>query len=214
MADDASVFLRRRAGRPRGPLVLANPDNDSDQEAPDNRSLQRPLATSFNPPPLPSPMSHSPYSEQSTLPPALYPQMSTSYPPAVPFNHIIPDPPSNNYSARSNPSNPSLSSPSGSSSPAIESTPPPSTPGHIASPESANTIAAERQNGTYVDHVAETRQLNGGRMSMMDRIRSPFTKRQSPVRSTFVSSLISSRFDRLTVAHHNNEWLLYFSNQS
>lgn len=208
MGDDASsiTFFRRARGR-RGPLVIVNPDNDSDQESHD-----RPHHNVYRPNPLPSPSVHSPFSETIVLPSNVshsHGQASISYPPARPLFPIMPDPPPN-YPIRSNPSNPSLSSPSGSSSPAVESTPPPSTPGNMASSESNATVTSERQNGTHNDHGADTRQPNSGRMSMMDRLKGPFIKPQKygGSRPSTVSHLFFLAHDLnqtwfLIVAHHH-----------
>ncbi|THH09471.1 hypothetical protein EW145_g1989 [Phellinidium pouzarii] len=163
MAEDtqSSILGRRRVRR--GPLVVTNPGNDSDEDArgwPGHRSSPR------NPQPLPSPSSHSPYSEQSSLP-------STSYTPksSMPLKAPISDQ-SSSYAVRSNLSNPSLSSPSGSCSPAVESTPPPSTPGQHTPTEGGMTPAVEKPSSVFSDDKQDVRQHNNAaRMSMMDRVK-------------------------------------------
>lgn len=126
----STIFNRRRVVR--GPLVVTNPGNESDDE--DVTSYP-----TYKPPPLPSPSptSHSPYSEQSS-------QLSTSYgqKSTTPLTTVIPDQ-SHTYVGRSNPS---LSSPSGSSSPAVETTPPPSTPGHPM-PFASSTVDSGEKSG-------------------------------------------------------------------
>ena len=62
MSEDApaSVVGRRRAKR--GPLLVTNPDDDSDENL-DYGTMR----STYNPPPLPSPSTHSPRSEQSAI---------------------------------------------------------------------------------------------------------------------------------------------------
>ena len=117
--DTQSNFTRRRVVR--GPLVVTNPGNESD----DDSFVASHHVYKTPPLPSPSPTSHSPFSEQSSQPSTSYVQKATT-----PLTAVIPDQ-SHAYAGRSNPS---LSSPSGSSSPAVESTPPPSTPGQLIPP--------------------------------------------------------------------------------
>lgn len=148
MDDGVSTIIGRRRGPSRrGPLVVTNPGNDSDEDTQERLTAIR---TNYLPPPLPSP--HSPHSEQSSLP-------STSYHPP---SHIPPT-----DSIHTGHSNPSLSSPSGSSSPAVESTPPPSTPGQCGPPEDSGNSA---ETPKYAP--SDERQQNMGPRTMMDRSRS------------------------------------------
>ena len=182
MSEDApaSVVGRRRAKR--GPLLVTNPDDDSDENL-DYGTMR----STYNPPPLPSPSTHSPRSEQSSLP-------STSYTPRNNMNlpSVIPDQ-TPSYAARSNPSNPSLSSPSGSSSPAVESTPPPSTPGHSAPP---SNVISDNTSTIGADDKHEVRQKPlGSRMSVMDRVKQAWPllhSRQSSSRSATVRPCMHS----------------------
>ncbi|OCB88556.1 hypothetical protein A7U60_g4259 [Sanghuangporus baumii] len=166
MDDSHSTIMgrKRAAPRPRGPFVVTNPGNESDEDL-----SNRPTALRTNHynvhsiPTLPSPISHSPHSEQSSLP-------STSCPPPshIPFNTGAAE---LTQTAHTGQSNPSLSSPSGSSSPAVESTPPPSTPGQsVPAEDGGNNV--ERPKYASPDERQETRQHNSiSRASVMDKIR-------------------------------------------
>lgn len=181
MTDDSqsSVMGRSRKTKPRGPLVVSNPSNDSDDEGFGRHRPNVHPVNSYNPPPLPSPTLPSPYSEQSSLPSTSY--NSKSFPIKTDIQEQ-----SSSYAGRSNPS---LSSPSGSSSPAVESTPPPSTPGPSMSPDDGGN-SADRPMCYNGDERQDIRQHAGGRMSMMDRLKQfpqhvlhkATGQRQTPVR--------------------------------
>ena len=92
----SAIFSRRRVVR--GPLVVTNPGNESDD---DDYVASYPT---YKPPPLPSPSptSHSPYSDQSSQPSTSYGQKAMT-----PLTTVIPDQ-SHAYAGRSNPFCPRL----------------------------------------------------------------------------------------------------------
>lgn len=189
--DDShsTVTGRRRAPMRRGPLVVTNPGNDSDEDVSERPTAPRKSHYNVSSIPIqtqPSPISYSPRSEQSSLP-------STSLPPPshIP-SHTIPT----DNAAQAGQSNPSLSSPSGSSSPAVESTPPPSTPGQSAPADDGGNIAERSKYAPLDDNRQDVRQQNGSsRSSVMDKIRNlpnalhARVPRQAPVSTTNFDSL-------------------------
>ncbi|KAI5123627.1 hypothetical protein M0805_003441 [Coniferiporia weirii] len=161
MAEDTQSGIMSRRKDRRGPLVVTNPGNDSDEdpsEQPVHRNSPR------NPTALHSPSSHSHHSEQSSLPSTSY-----TYKSIMPSKAPIAEQASG-YAARSNPSNSSLSSPSGSSSPAVEFVPPPNTPGPGMTTEAGMTVSTEKRVGTYSDDKTESRNVSA-RPGMFDRVK-------------------------------------------
>lgn len=175
MADDThSTHGGRR--KLRGPFVVTNPNNDSDDENNDRSHY----ITPFVPPPLPTnapspPATHLPYSQ--------YPQLQNtgggSASNKLPYERC-------QLPANQNSSNPSLSSPSGSSSPAVdlESTPPPSTPG-ISTQQSAVVAddpmyTFDRSGGPILDGRNDVRQyVVGARNNMMDKVKQHLSHRRN-----------------------------------
>lgn len=165
MADDNhSSYGGRRKPQFRGPFVVTNPNNDSDDENVDRSHYISP----YVPPPLPStnpPTTHSPYPQQPQ--PISTQGGSSSNKNSYEHIHVVAPP---------NGSNPSLSSPSGSSSPNVESTPPPSTPGlstqypTVAADDAMSTT--DRFTGPMLDSRNDVRQYDAGaRMTMMDKFK-------------------------------------------
>lgn len=188
MADDNhSSHGGRRKPVIRGPFVVTNPNNDSDDENNDRSNFISP----YVPPPLPSNSNpqpaHSPYPQQPQ--PFSVPSTSSSNKNSYEHIHTVTAP---------NGSNPSLSSPSGSSSPNVESTPPPSTPG--LSTQQSTVVADDAMPAAdrpMLDSRNDVRQYDAGaRVTMMDKFkqhlpgplrRNAPTSRVMPVRSRLSS---------------------------
>ncbi|KLO14494.1 Pkinase-domain-containing protein [Schizopora paradoxa] len=149
MTDDGQSVAPRGANRRRirGPLHIVNQGSDSEED-----NSRPPFKHDWNPP-LPSPISRSPYSEHDSLP-------STSYTPRnniLPHHHQTP-------SVEDAPFVPPLSSPSSSSSPPGRSTPPPSTPGVGAAPRTSfNGSTDYEDNNQAPDDGSDSRQPAAGR---------------------------------------------------